>query len=215
MNLRTSRTAIFAAVATLAVMPLASQSPAHRHIGHVGDGFRGTPEGMGLLPTAQAEAEIAAQHAGLAAGAGDLAGLKRHITHVMHALDPETAERGPGKGYGVIPAARGTAQHIELAASAEGASQNVQTHSNHVATSANNVAEWALAVLDHARHIQETDDLAAAKEMAGQIQALLGKIVSGHDENGDGRIGWGPSEGGLEQAATHLGLMKRGEGIGN
>ena len=45
---------------------LAQESASHRHMGHVLDGFGGTPEGQGLLPTAAAEAQVAATHAGLA-----------------------------------------------------------------------------------------------------------------------------------------------------
>ena len=78
--------------------------------------WRDTPDQVGLLVAAQMEAEVAAQHAGLAAGSGDLAGIQRHIVHVLHAIDPTTSERGPGKGYGLIRAASGAAQHIELAA---------------------------------------------------------------------------------------------------
>ena len=43
-----------------------AQSPSQRHMGHVLDGFRGTPEGVGLLPAASEEAAVAAMHAGLA-----------------------------------------------------------------------------------------------------------------------------------------------------
>ena len=203
---------LIAVVGAVSAGPLVAQNPAHSHIGHVADGFRGTPDGMGLLPAAQAEAEVAAQHAGLAAS-GDLAGMKGHIRHVMHALDPESTEGGPGKGYGLINAAQGAARHIQLAADAEGASDNVKLHAQHVAASASNVAEWGMVVMERCREIQETDDEAKAKEMVAEIQLLLGKILNGHDENGDGRVSWGPSEGGLEQAAFHLNLLKRGEGM--
>lgn len=209
------RPAVAAAITAL-VAPLGAQAqnPSHAHIGHAADGWRDTPEGMGLLPAAQAEAEIAARHAGLAAGAGNIAAVKTHIGHVMHALDPESVEAGPGRGYGMIRAARGAATHVGLAAQADGASDNVKLHAEHVTTSATNAAEWGEAALAQARAIMETDDAAAAAEMAAEIQATLGKIVSGFDANGDGRIGWQAGEGGLEQAAFHLNLIKQGEGIG-
>ena len=65
-----------AVVAAAAPQEISAQSAAHRHIGHVGDSFSGTPDDAGLLATAQAEAEVAAQHAGLAAGSDDLAGIE-------------------------------------------------------------------------------------------------------------------------------------------
>ena len=131
----------------------------------------------------------------------------------MHTIDPETAEGGPGKGYGMVKAAQGAVRHIRLAADAEGASDNVKLHATHVAASASNVAEWGLVVVERGRAIQETDDLEHAKALAEEVQALLAKILAGYDEDGDGRVSWGPSEGGLEQAAFHLDLMRQGEGL--
>ena len=50
----------------------AQGATAQTHIGHVLDSFNGTPENMGLLPTAMAEAKVAADHAALAAKATSL-----------------------------------------------------------------------------------------------------------------------------------------------
>ena len=216
--MKSPTTCALALVAVTASAAVASQAVAqanasHAHIGHVADSWGDTPDGMGLLPTAKAEADIAATHARLAVNASDLAGIQQHIGHVIHTIDPETAEGGPGKGYGMVKAAQGAVRHIRLAADAEGASDNVKLHATHVAASASNVAEWGLVVVERGRAIQETDDLEHAKALAEEVQALLAKILAGYDEDGDGRVSWGPSEGGLEQAAFHLDLMKQGEGL--
>ena len=87
-------------LATLTVLSLvitqdsaAQANPAHNHIGHVADGFRGTPDGVGLLDAAIAEAGVAAQHAGFAArDPSNLESMKRHMAHVLHALNPEEVE---------------------------------------------------------------------------------------------------------------------------
>lgn len=205
--------AVFATAAL--TLPATAQSAAHMHIGHVADGWRDTPDGMGLLPTAQAEAEIALRHAGLATQAGALAGIKAHAGHVLNALDIEAAESGPGKGYGMLRAARGAARHMELAAGADDASDNVKRHAEHVSASLANVIEWGEVAREKAMAIQETDDQDAAAALAVEMETALEHVVSGYDANGDGRIGWGPGEGGLAQAATHLGLLKRGEGMGS
>jgi hypothetical protein len=181
-------------------------------MGHVADGWGDTPEGAGLLPTAVAEAEIAAQHAALAASAGDLAGMKRHIAHVLNAIDPTVQASGPGKGYGVVKAATGAATHIRLAAGSDGASDNVKAHANHVGTAADNVTKWAARVVELGTQIEATDDAATAAEMVAEIATITQAIVSGTDANGDGRTSWGENEGGLEQASFHLNLMKQGEG---
>ncbi len=194
----------------------AQDGPGHNHIGHVGDGFRGTPDGMGLLPTAIAEAQVAAQHAGFAArDLSDLDGMKRHVGHVLNALDPAQVENGPGLGYGVLPAVTGAVLHIELAAAADGASDGVKTHSGHVATSSRNTAERAERAIALAQSIMEATSAADAAPMMEDLLGLSQQLLSGIDANGDGRVGWQAGEGGLEQAETHLNLMKRGEGIGN
>ena len=206
--------ALAAALAATAVPHLAAQSAAHRHIGHVADMWRDTPDQVGLLVAAQMEAEVAAQHAGLAAGSGDLAGIQRHIVHVLHAIDPSTSERGPGNGYGLINAASGAAQHIGLAAESEDASNAVKTHSNHVGTSARNVVTWAEAIMEMAGMVASATEMASAKATADEIAAMTQAILSGMDADGNGRVTWQEGEGGLEQAATHLRLMKEAEGLG-
>lgn len=194
----------------------AQDGPGHNHIGHVADGFRGTPDGMGLLPTAMAEAEVAAQHAGLAArDLTDLAGMKRHVGHVLNALDPAQMESGPGLGYGVLPAVNGAVRHIELAAAADGASDGVKAHSVHVATSARNTAQRAERAIELAKGIMEAMSAADAAVMMEDLLAIAEQLLTGLDADGNGSIGWQEGEGGLEQALTHVDLMKRGEGIGN
>jgi hypothetical protein len=186
---------------------------AHLHMGHVADAFGNTPDNQGLLPTAQAEAGVAAQHAELAlSNRSDLGSIKRHVAHVAYAVDPSTAESGPGAGYGLLVAAQGVSRHIELAAASDDASDNVKTHAAHVQTSATNVVGWAESVLELAEEVQGASSAGEAAELAEQILQLTVAIVSGQDANGDGRISWGEGEGGLEQAAFHMDLMKKGEG---
>jgi len=207
-------TAALATAALAAAAPISAQSAAHRHIGHVGDMFNGTPDNVGLLAAAQAEAEVAAAHAGYAAGSEDLAGIQRHIVHVLHAVDPTTSERGPGRGYGLARAANGCAQHIGMAGGSDDASDAVKAHSNHVGTSCSNVAMWAESIAEKAAEVAAASDMAAAKALADEIVAMLDAIVNGTDADGNGRVSWGEGEGGLAQAATHLRLMKEAEGLG-
>ena len=62
-----------------AKMDKMAMSGAHTHMGHVTSGWKDTPDQQGLLPTAIAETNIAAQHAGFAAGKPtDLAWMKTH-----------------------------------------------------------------------------------------------------------------------------------------
>ena len=203
------------AVTVFGALPSAAvaQNPALAHMGHVADEWRDTPENMGLLPTAVAEAAVAKRHAELAmSNPDDLASIQRHMAHVAHALDPNSVEGGPGKGYGLIKAAEGAAAHIGMAGESDQASQNIQTHSGHVKASATNAAMWGAMALEKAQAAMEASDLATAAELAGEVAAITVAIADGKDADADGSISWREGEGGLAQAARHLELMKKGEG---
>jgi hypothetical protein len=204
----------FAVAGVVSASAVIAQNPSHAHIGHVADGFRSTPDGQGLLPAGVAEAQVAAQHAGFAArDPNNLDGMKRHMGHVIHALDPSQVESGPGAGFGVKAAAAGVVRHIELAAGSDGASDNVKTHANHVATAARNVERWADEAIALANEVLDATDNSAA-DLVAEIEELTDAILNGRDANGDGRVGWQEGEGGLEQATFHVNAMKRGEGLG-
>lgn len=182
------------------------------HIGHVVNAFGDTPDGMGLLPTAMAEARIAANHATLAARAsGNLDGMKLHAGHVIHALDPTIVTTGPGRGYGVKRAALGVATHVELAAKALGASQNVITHSAHIAMSARNTVQRADQIIALAKQVQAATSAAEAAALISQIVSQCDQLIAGADTNGDGKITWEQGEGGLQQVQEHLNLLLAAE----
>jgi hypothetical protein len=208
------RTAAIALAALLACAAGPAFAQAQAHIGHVMTGWGDTPGGRGLLPTAEAEAGIARQHAGLAlSDPGDLDSIKLHTGHVLHAVDPSAIDAGPGLGYGLEKAAAGVATHIGLAAGSADASDNVKLHAEHVAASARNVVIWSREIVALADEIAASSDAAEAATMAQEVRALLGCIVDGCDADHDGAISWGPGEGGLAQARQHMGLMMEGEGM--
>jgi hypothetical protein len=179
------------------------------HIGHVVNSFGDTPNKMGLLPVAFAEARTAAQHAGLAAKAANLDGMKLHAGHVINAMDPTIIAAGPGLGYGMKKAALGVATHIELAAKSPGASANVILHANHIATAARNAAAKADQIVDLAKQVQAATTTDAATKLLSQIVSLCDQVISGVDEKGDGRVTW--QTGGLQQAQEHVNLMLAAE----
>ena len=181
------------------------------HIGHLTTGFQGTPDGEGLLPTALAEARVAAQHAALAArDPADLDAMKQHAAHVLHAIEPGESTSGPGRGYGLKQAAAAVATHIELAARAQGATQAVQTHAVHIATAARNTAERADRIAALARQIRAAPSAAEAAPLVVQLASLAAELIPGADADGDGRIGWEHGEGGLQHVEQHVALLAGG-----
>jgi hypothetical protein len=182
------------------------------HIGHVIKAFNGTPDGAGLLPVAMEEAAVAAQHAQLAArNTASLDAMKLHAGHVLNALDPTLMPMGPGKGYGLKKAAQGVVTHIELAAKTEGASANVVTHANHIATSTRNTLKRTDQIIALAQQVEAATSADVAAKAINEMASLAAQLIPGADANGDGRIGWQEGEGGLQQADEHVTLMLAGE----
>ena len=209
------RSSAIALAALLAAAPGAAlPQGAHEHIGHVTTGWMDTPGGQGLLQAAEAEARIALDHAGLAlADPEDLAAIKLHAGHVLHAVDPAAIAAGPGLGYGLERAAAGIAAHIGLAAGAADASDEVKLGAEHVAASARNVVTWSGEIVGLAGQIAAAGDAAPAAVMAARIRALLGCVIDGCDANQDGTVSWGPGEGGLAQARQQMGELTTAEGV--
>jgi len=222
---KTSHYVTFGAAALAAIVlsggTLAGQAPAapastagHNHIGHVMTMWKDTPNTQGFLPTAAAEAKVAATHAGLAAKSPDnLESMKMHAGHVLHALDPSVEMKGPGAGYGVKRAAAGALQHVQLLAKTEGISKNVMTHAPHATASLENVVQWTDAAIATAQKIRAATTAAAAAPLVTELVQQTTAIASGMDANKDGKIGWQTGEGGLEQAQMHMGFMMKGEGL--
>ncbi|HEU4997121.1 MAG TPA: hypothetical protein VFT29_20030 [Gemmatimonadaceae bacterium] len=182
--------------------------PAGMHIGHVVNEFRDTPQTQGLLPTALGEARVAAQHAQLATRQPtNLEYMKTHAGPVIHALDPTIVTMGPGLGYGLKKSANLVANHIELAALSQGASQQVVMHSKHVATAARSAAARADQLLALAQKVLAATSAADAAAIVSQMASLADQLMAGVDANGDGRITWEQGEGGLQQVDEHVKLM--------
>lgn len=210
---RTALAVAFAAV--LVPATLAAQNASHAHIGHVTSGWSDTPGGQGLLATALAEARVAASHAGFAVrDPENLASVKAHARHVLHAVDPSRVDGGgPGAGYGVTKAAQGVARHITLAARADGASAALGTHAPHIATTAENTVARAERIVDLAVRIEAATTADEVAPLVRELAELANALLAGVDADGDGRVGWQEGEGGLEVAQTHANLLLRAEGI--
>ena len=191
---------------------LSGQDMVQAHIGHVMTSFQPTPKMEGLLPTALAEAKIAAAHAAFAAKTPDnLAAMKLHAGHVIHAVDPSVEMKGPGLGFGVKKAAAGVAQHIEMAAKTDGASANVKTHATHVAAAANSAGKRSDELVAVAQKVRSASSAAEAAPLVAQMNALAQELTGGLDANKDGRVNWDGPEGGLQHAQQHMEFMVKGE----
>ena len=226
--------AVLAALCAGMVALDARQSPAsqaHVHIGHVMTNWKDTPEMKGLLPMAIADAQVAVEQAERADLEGRINDFVLYGGYVLNALDPGPETQAllktaysrlpttyvkieiPGSGYGLKRAVAGALQHVQLAAKADGASENVRTHAAHVVASLENVAKWTDAAIAEARKLLQAKDVGEGQPVVDELFVLTSQIVAGVDANFDGQIGWQTDEGGLRQANTHMRLMMKGEGL--
>ena len=184
------------------------------HVGHVADGFEGTPEGRGLLPTALAEAEIAQRHAALASNdTTNLETIKLHVGHVLHAVDPTVVTTGPGLGYGLKQAAENAVRHLRMAEDTEGASTAVRARARSVRWATMNVVDRANEIIELGGRIRAATTAADAAALLGELTELTDAVIEGVDANNDSGVGYRRGEGGLEVASQYLGTLKRDAGM--
>jgi hypothetical protein len=159
---------------------------AHVHVGHSLTGWVDTPNQEGLLTTARRDAAIAAEHARYAVeGAADVANLKMHVGHVVHAIDPTLERQGPGTGYGLLRALDGYADHLRFAVESPDASANLKAGVGPVIDAVAAPRRDARLVLALARDVAATGKAETAVALALEIQSLCGRIVG--DIDGSGR----------------------------
>ncbi len=188
----------------------AAETNAHRYMSNVDKTFAQTPNHQGLLEVAMAEAMTARTHAGFAAQKTDnLIWMKTHAGHVRHALTGKG--KGPGLGYGLIRACKDVIYNIGQAARVKDTTANIKLHSRHVRTATTNALKRAEQMLALTRRIENASTAAQAKPLVMRLKTLSDQVIDGQDGNGDGRVTW--REGGLKQAAQHMGFMRKGEGL--
>lgn len=208
------------ALATLAFAALAgttlaeSMNVAHMHLDHVAIEWAETPDKQGFLPTALNEADIAQTHMTLAANPGnDLAAVKLHVGHVLHALDPEEQETGPGLGFGVVEGADNAEKHMLYAAQSPGASDNIIGNNLSVRNPLKNAESLAKKAIRRGKAILKADSMEDARDDLEAMAWLVNAMINGIDENEDGMIEADKKEGGLMIASEKLAEIRAAEGL--
>lgn len=197
-----------------AVSAESTMNVAHMHLDHVGTEWPETPNQLGLLPTALNEANIAETHMTLALDhGGDLDALKQHVGHVIHALDPEQQNSGPGAGFGVIEGADGAEKHMLYSAQSPGASDNIINNNLSVRNPLKNAESLAKKAVRRGKAVLEADSVAGAEEDLQAMAWLVNAMIHGIDENGDGEISPDRTEGGLNIAREQLAKIREAEGL--
>lgn len=169
-----------------------------------------TPDGMGLLETARAEARIALEHVHLAGrDSASLSNMKRHVPHVLHAIDPAEAGGGPGMGYGVRRAARGMQDRLEELARMDDLPGVLRFHLPFALQAARGAEARANEAIAAARELQGATSAPEGRRLVRRLDAAVRAMAYGSDRDDDGRIGYKEDESGVAQVGYHLSLVRR------
>ena len=178
---------------------------AHVHIGHAITGWKHSPDQKGLFRVAEQEADIALAHAGYAIEQPDRLDLiQLHVTHVMHAIDPESQKQGPGTGFGLKRALTKAVGHITYAAESDDASQNVINFARPFTESAKDVLERSNLILALGEEILQDISVQEAFALAEEMLILASVNAEGIDKNGDGSVSVKPDEYGIKQLRNQI-----------
>ena len=188
------------------------QTESDKHINHVMYEGGDTPRGMGFLPIAIGEAQLAQLHATLGLEEREsLEAMKTHARHVLHTVDPSQVSEGPGMGYGVKRATEQLVMHVELAASAGDATDAAKMHVPHVARAARNTTGWVGEIAALAERIEATTSTSQAAPLMESLKTLADQLLDGNDANKDGTVG--VQEGGLWMAEEHMARLLRAQDL--
>ncbi len=158
---------LFIGVCMVACAACSHQSPtiAHTHIGHAITAFDGTPGEKSLFAVAEERAQDALTGAEAAARANqDLSTIKRQIEVVVDATR--------GDGYGLKHALFESVKHINFAANAEDASDNVKRGAQRFEAAADGVLNRCDLISLLANDVLVTNSLDEGRVLAGQINQL-------------------------------------------
>jgi len=162
-----------------------------------------------LLDGALAEAQIAATHAGLAAGANNVGGLQTHAEHTINILDGTTVDynnngRGdnPGRGFGLDYFLNEIERQLDSAAQAPGVGPVMQGQMELIRVCIANARQRKIGIIDLERQLLTAPDLESVASQRAQSTALALALIDGTDLNRNGTVDPFEGECGLSQIAT-------------
>lgn len=159
-----------------------------------------------LLDGAQAEARTAAQHAGLAAGASNVGGLRTHAEHTINILrggqedyDGSGSGSNPGRGIGIFFFMDAIDTILSDVTSADGATPELQSNAEFIRVCTQNVRGWSEQVVNFEIEMITGETLDAVLDQTTESTALAGQLSTGSDFNENGIVEAFEEECGLNQ----------------
>ncbi len=166
--------------------------------------------GESLLADALAEADIATNHAGMAAGSDTLGGMQAHIEHVLNILQGTTDDlngdgrpENPGLGLGLPLLLGGIDQSLRSVSDVSDAWPNLQSNLELVNVCLANARGRMDNIVATGRQVLGSDSLEEAAPQAQAVVRLVAELVNGVDLNGNGQVEAFEGECGLQQVGTY------------
>jgi hypothetical protein len=193
------------------------------HVRHLLVSFQRAPNAVGLLDGLVADAELAGIRAKDMLSlyeSGDEAGTRSEAEAVMNMLvgrqSPEYADwdgdgqvEDAGDGYGMLLNGdqsgyiQGSFAHAEFSVASPDATEQMQSHGDHVMVCTRNLEEWTPQLRDLLRQIHAASFDPSMGGLIRQAVALSDTILLGTDLNGNERIEAIAGEGGAQTAYQH------------
>jgi len=188
-------------------------NPADSAPSDMGDGTypaaTSAPPGESLLASARAEARTAAQHAGLAAGSTNMAGVRSHSEHTINILKGETEDydldgRGtnPGRGEGVYPLLDQIAT-LEAMVDMDGVSIDLQRNAEYMRICLLNTRMRVDRVIELEMQHIAAEDIASITAQLAESAQVAAELQTGVDLNQNGQIEAFEGECGLDQMEAY------------
>lgn len=159
-----------------------------------------------LLDGARTEASFAVQHAGLAAGASNVGGLRTHAEHTINILlgtvddyDSSGSGSNPGRQVGVFFFLDAIDNILTSTTSAEGATTELQSNAEFIRVCTQNVRDWANQVVELEIEMIAGESLEEVLEQTTQSTVLTEQLTTGVDLNENGIKDAFEGECGLDQ----------------
>lgn len=190
-------------IAYSASLPIAVSDALHEIFVSSEDGFDGVGS---LLDGAKTEAESADLHAGLAARATNMGGVRTHAEHTINILTGETLDRdgsgdgqNPGRGVGVFFFLDAIDTILTDVTNRPEATIDLQTNADFMHVCAQNVRQWADEIIQLEFEMIAGENMDAIADQTVRATELSRQLQHGFDLNENGIIEPFEGECGLNQ----------------
>jgi serine/threonine protein kinase len=168
-------------------------------------------DGGSLYAALLAEAEIGAQHAGLAASATTLGGMQTHAEHTINILlGGENDYNGDGRGenpgrtkLGIVHYLDLIEQRLDTAINAPGTTNQLQADGELIRVCLQNARLWMDEIETLEQPVFEAESIDAVAEQVKEAQTSAQNIVDGTDLNGNSQIEPFEGECGIRQIESY------------